>query len=57
MENIILIIIPLVIAGLIIRYLYKAKKRGQTCIGCPCSKQCKGKCGGGCNDAKTDNKK
>lgn len=53
--NIVIIAILLAIVGGIIRYLYKAKKRGETCIGCPCSKQCGGKCGG-CNHAKTDNK-
>ena len=26
------------------RYIYKAKKKGQKCIGCPYSKNCKGKC-------------
>ena len=30
-------------------YLYKAKKRGQTCIGCPYAKQCGGKCNGQVN--------
>ncbi len=44
MENVILILILLLIIGLICRYLYKAKKRGQTCIGCPYAKQCAGKC-------------
>ncbi|MBE6552389.1 MAG: FeoB-associated Cys-rich membrane protein [Ruminococcaceae bacterium] len=52
MENIILIIIPLVIAGLIIRYLYKAKKRGEKCIGCPYCKQCASAKTGGCGGAK-----
>lgn len=26
-------------------YLYRAKKQGQVCIGCPHCKQCSGKCG------------
>lgn len=46
MENIIIIAILLCIVGGIVCYLYKAKKRGETCIGCPYAKQCKGKCGG-----------
>lgn len=25
-------------------YIYRAKKKGQKCIGCPCSKDCKGSC-------------
>ncbi len=52
----IVILILLAIAGSIIWYLYRAKKRGETCIGCPYAKQCgkgskgsKGsKCSGGC---------
>lgn len=44
MENIIIIIILLGIIGSIIRYLYKAKKRGEHCIGCPYAKQCSSKC-------------
>ncbi|MBQ7002769.1 MAG: FeoB-associated Cys-rich membrane protein [Oscillospiraceae bacterium] len=46
MENVIIVLILVTIAALIISYLYRAKKRGQTCIGCPHSKQCSGKCGG-----------
>ncbi len=46
MENIIIIAIVLCIVVGIVIYLYKAKKRGQTCIGCPYAKQCGGKCGG-----------
>ncbi len=44
MENIIIIAIILcVIVGIVI-YLYRAKKRGEVCIGCPYAKQCSGKC-------------
>lgn len=44
MENfIILAIVILIIVGIAI-YLIRAKKRGQTCIGCPYAKQCSGKC-------------
>ncbi len=46
MENLIIILILLCIIGGIIFYLYKAKKRGETCIGCPYAKQCGGKCNG-----------
>lgn len=56
MENYIIILILLCIVGCIVFYLYKAKKRGETCIGCPYAKQCGGHCSGGCGDthAETD---
>lgn len=54
MENIIIIAILFCITGSIIWYLYRSKKRGAVCIGCPYSKQCKGHCG--CSDTKTENK-
>ena len=39
--------IVLAILGGILLYLYRAKKLGETCIGCPYSKQCGGgACGG-----------
>lgn len=45
MEDAIVIIILLVIVGLASLYIYKAKKSGKKCIGCPdgcscCSKKC-----------------
>ena len=45
MEDIIIIAILLAIVGGIGWYLYRAKKRGQKCIGCPYSKECGGNCG------------
>ena len=50
MENIIIIVTLLCILGGSIRYLYKAKKRGETCIGCPYSKQCSSKKHCGCHN-------
>ena len=47
MIDILIIAILALIAGAVIGYLYRAKKRGQTCIGCPYAKQCK-KSGGSC---------
>ena len=54
MENIIIIAILAVIIGLASRYVYKAKKSGHKCVGCPdgccCSKEgssCSGSCGCG----------
>ena len=49
MENAIIILILLSIISAIIFYLYKAKRKGQTCIGCPYAKQCEGK-NGSCKD-------
>lgn len=47
MENIALILILIVILGVGIGYIYKAKKRGDKCIGCPYAKECKKK---SCNE-------
>ena len=49
MENVIIIFILLAIAAGIIWYLIRAKKRGETCIGCPYAKQCGGRCNDSCN--------
>ena len=46
MENWIIVLILAGIVGGIVWYLYRAKKRGQGCIGCPYAKGCSGKCGG-----------
>ncbi|MBQ9134199.1 MAG: FeoB-associated Cys-rich membrane protein [Clostridia bacterium] len=54
MENFIIVAILLCIVGGIVFYLYKAKKRGETCIGCPYAKQCGGKCSGGCSGNHTE---
>lgn len=51
-DYIILAILVIAIVAIII-YLYRAKKNGQACIGCPHSKQCTSKnnssCGGNCS--------
>ena len=52
MVNIILVVILLGIVAGIVWYLLRAKKRGETCIGCPYAKQCAsqaGKHAGGCH--------
>ena len=54
MENLIIIVVLACIVAGIVLYLYKAKKRGDTCIGCPHAKQCGSKCSGGCNNMKAD---
>ena len=49
MVDFILVVVLVAIIGGIIFYLYRAKKRGETCVGCPYAKQCGGKCSGGCH--------
>ena len=44
MDNVIVIFILAAIAAAVIWYLVRAKKRGDTCVGCPYAKQCGGKC-------------
>lgn len=44
-SNLIIVATVLAIVTAIILYLYRAKKRGETCIGCPYAGQCSG--GGG----------
>jgi len=46
MENLILALVLAVIIGLAAFYIYKAKKSGAKCIGCPSGTACsKGCCG------------
>ncbi|MBR3610658.1 MAG: FeoB-associated Cys-rich membrane protein [Oscillospiraceae bacterium] len=59
MEDIIIIAILAVIIGLAGFYVYKAKKNGKKCIGCPygsqcCSKSENGSCCG-CSSCHSDN--
>lgn len=49
MENIIIIAVLILLVGLAIFYMWKEKKAGKKCIGCPCS--------GGCDNCKTCNPK
>lgn len=53
MDNIIVIAILVIIVGLASFYIYKAKKSGKKCIGCPDGCNCSSKdkssgCGCGC---------
>lgn len=41
--------ILVIIIGLAVGYLVKAKKRGVKCIGCPAGCKCSGKSEGDCN--------
>lgn len=44
MMDILIVLILLLICGGAGHYIYKAKKRGQACVGCPHAKTCGGKC-------------
>ncbi len=44
LANIIIIAVLAAIVGGIVFYLYRAKKRGESCIGCPYSKTCNKNC-------------
>ena len=44
MEDFIIIALLVVIVGAVAFYLYKSKKRGDACVGCPYAKNCTGKC-------------
>lgn len=50
---IIIVAVIVVLAGL---YIYKAKKNGKKCIGCPYADSC-GKCGNCCNSFLSDSDK
>ena len=49
MENYILIAVLILILGGAGLYIYKAKKKGQKCIGCPSGGKCSS-CNGQCMD-------
>lgn len=53
MEDFIILAVIVLIIGFAARYVYKAKKRGVKCIGCPdggsCSGNCSGNCSGSCS--------
>ena len=49
MENIIIVLILVAITTGIIFYLFRAKRKGEKCIGCPYAKQCNSKCKDGCS--------
>ncbi len=49
MEDIIVIAIIVIIVGLASLYVYKSKKSGQKCIGCPYSSSCNSKTECNCN--------
>ncbi len=42
-ENIFIILILMILLGISGSYLYKSKKNGNKCVGCPYAKECKEK--------------
>ena len=54
MENIIVLLILGLILGCAAGYVYKERKKGVKCIGCPDSATCSGNCAGcaGCSSKK-----
>ncbi|MBQ8763446.1 MAG: FeoB-associated Cys-rich membrane protein [Clostridia bacterium] len=54
MEDIIIIAVLVIIVGIAALYIYRAKKKGKKCIGCPDSGSCayakNGGCTCGCSD-------
>ena len=48
MEDVIIIVILAVVLGLAALYIYKQKKKGSKCIGCPYGCSCSSKNEGGC---------
>ena len=44
LEDLIVIAILLLLAGEISLYIYRQKKKGNKCIGCPYGKNCSGDC-------------
>ncbi|MBR3596103.1 MAG: FeoB-associated Cys-rich membrane protein [Clostridia bacterium] len=54
MENYIIIAVVILIIGLAGLYIYKAKKSGRKCIGCPDNKNCSGSCSS-CNSCCSHN--
>lgn len=55
MENVILAAVLVIVVGAAALYIYKAKKSGKKCIGCPDSGSCSGHCAScscGCGESK-----
>ena len=53
MADVIVIMILGLCVGGAIRYIYKSKKSGAKCIGCPHSCSCSGNCSGSANNGNT----
>ena len=53
MENLILLAVVALIVGGAAGYIYKEKKKGAKCIGCPDAHHCSGHCAG-CSGCRQD---
>ena len=55
MDNLLILLILGLILGLAAGYVWRAKKRGAKCIGCPDGSACAGQCSGccGCGNGET----
>jgi hypothetical protein len=48
MENVIVLLVVAVIIAVAVLYIYREKKKGSKCIGCPHAKSCPSAANGGC---------
>lgn len=55
MDSLIVLLVIAAIVGLAGAYIYKSKKKGVQCIGCPDAPHCSGKCAG-CSGCASQNK-
>lgn len=54
MENYIVLAVLAVIVGLAVFYIYRSKKKGKKCIGCPYADSCGSRKNGGCHCDETN---
>ncbi|MDO5154724.1 MAG: FeoB-associated Cys-rich membrane protein [Eubacteriales bacterium] len=54
MANVIIIVILIILIGSACYYIWKNKKKGIKCIGCPYANSCGGGCGGNSSIEKKD---
>lgn len=45
MANVVIVVLLIACVGGACFYLYKSRKKGAKCIGCPCENSCSGRCG------------
>ena len=56
MENFLVIAVVGLILGLAAGYIYKEKKRGKVCVGCPYAESCGRNCSGSCSGCSAEKK-
>lgn len=47
MADLIILVILALLIGCAVLYIYKSRKKGHRCVGCPYAGQCSGGCGSG----------